>query len=96
MFNKIRCFFKNIARARKALEQYEKDGNIKRFIANSGMVDLIDIQLRYVLETFFFEKAPHGIPGVKLATSGNWNETGKEDAIKQIAREITLNADLLY
>jgi len=47
-------------------------------------------------EKYFSKKARLGIPGVELATSGNANETGKEDAIKQIAREITLNADLLY
>jgi hypothetical protein len=94
--NKIRCFCKKIDRARKALEQYQKDGDIKRFIANSGMVDLTRVHQNYVLETFALEKARFGVPGVKLATSGNWNETGKEDAIKDIARRITLNADLLY
>lgn len=94
--NKIRCFCKKLGRAREALEQYQKDSDIERFIANSGMVDLTDIQHNYVLETFVLEKARLGLPGVELATFGNWNETGKEDATKQIAREITLNADLLY
>jgi len=94
--NKIRCFCKKIDRAREALEQYQKDGDIERFIANSGMVDLTSVQQKYVLETFVLEKVRLGLLGVELATSGNWNETGKEDAIKQIAREITLNADLLY
>ena len=94
--NKIRCFCKKIDRAREALEQYEKDSDIERFIANSGMVDLTSVQQKYVLETFVLEKARLGIPGVELATSGNWNETGKEDAIKQIARAISRNADLLY
>lgn len=94
--NKIRCFCKKIDRAREALEQYQKDDDIERFIANSGMFDLTRVQHNYVLETFALKKARLGIPGVELATSGNWNETGKEDAIKQIAREITLNADLLY
>ncbi len=94
--NKIRCFCKKLDRAREALEQYQKDGDIERFIANSGMVDLTSVQHNYVLETFVCEKARLGIPGVELATVGNWNETGKEAAIKEIAREITLNADLLY
>ncbi len=60
------------------------------------MVDLTREQHNYVLETFVLEKSRLSVPGVELATSGNWNETGKEDAVKQIAREITLNADLLY
>jgi hypothetical protein len=94
--NKIRCFCKKLGRAREALEQYQKDRDIERFIANSGMVDLIDMQQAYVLETFVLEKAPHAIPGVELATHGNWNESGEEAAIKEIAREITLNADSLY
>jgi hypothetical protein len=94
--NKIRCFCKKLARAREALEQYQKDSDIDRFIANSGMVDLTDAQHDLVLVTFALEKAPHSIPGVELATHGNWNESGKEAAIKEIAREITFNADLLY
>lgn len=94
--NKIRCFCKKIDRAREALEQYEKDGDIERFIANSGIVDLTRVEHNYVLVTFALEKARHGVPGVELATSGNWNETGKEAAIKHIASRITRNADLLY
>jgi hypothetical protein len=94
--NKIRCFCKKIGRAREALQQYQKDSNIDRFIANSGMVDLTDAQHDLVLVTFAREKAPYSIPGVELATSGNWNESGEEAAIKEIAREITFNADLLY
>ena len=95
--NKIRCFYKKLARAREALEQYQKDGDIERFIANSGMVDLTRVHHNYVLETFALEKARGGVPGgVELATFGNWNETGEEAAIKDIARRITLNADLLY
>lgn len=94
--NKIRCFCKKIDRAREALEQYQKDEDIERFIANSGMVDLTGVQHNYVLRTFVLEKAPHSVPGVELATWGNWNESGKEAAIKEIAREIALNADLLY
>lgn len=94
--NKIRCFCKKLARAREALEQYQKDGDIERFIANSGMTDLTRVHQNYVLATFACEKARGGVPGVELTTSGNWNETGKEAAIKDIARRITLNADLLY
>jgi len=94
--NKIRCFCKKIGRAREALEQYQKDGDINRFISNSGMVDLTGAERNYVLITFALEKSRHGVPGVELATFGNWNETGKEAAIKEIARSITHNADLLY
>jgi hypothetical protein len=98
LHNKIRCFCKKLGRAREALEQYQKDSDIKRFISNSGMADLNDIQHNHVLVTLFLEKAHgiHGIHGMELATFGNGNETGKEGAIKQIAREITLNADSLY
>ncbi len=94
--NKIRCFCKKLDRAREALEQYQKDGDIERFIANSGMVDLTRVHQNYVLETFACEKSRLGAPGVELATFGNWNESGKEAAIKDIARRLTLNADLLY
>jgi hypothetical protein len=94
--NKIRCFCKKLASAKEALEQYQKDGDIESFMANSGMVDLPGVYQKHVLETFACEKALGGIPGVELATSGNWNETGEEAAIKDIARRITLNADLLY
>lgn len=94
--NKIRCFRKKLASAREALEQYQKDGDIERFIANSGMTDLTLVPQKHVLETFACEKAPGVVPGVELATYGNWNETGEEAAIKDIARDITLDADLLY
>lgn len=94
--NKIRCFCKKLARAREALEQYQKDDDIERFIANSGMADLTALEQKHVLETFVLEKVPHGVAGEELATFGNWNETGEEAAVKDIAREITLNADLLY
>jgi hypothetical protein len=94
--NKIRCFRKRIGTAREALEQYNIDSDIKRFIANSGMSDLTRVEHNHVLVTFAMEKARHGVPGVELATVGNWKETGKEAAIKEIARSITLNADLLY
>ena len=94
--NKIRCFCKRIGTAREALEQYKLDSDIKRFIANSGMADLTGVARNHVLVMFALEKPRQGAPGVELATFGNWNETGKEAAIKEIARSITHNADLLY
>jgi hypothetical protein len=93
--NKIRCFRKRISTARKALEQYKLDSDIKRFIANSGMADLTGVERNHVLVNLVVEK-PQGVRGVDLATFGNWNETGQEAAIKEIARNITHNADLLY
>jgi len=85
--NRIWSQWASLNKAQRALDQYKTDGNIDKFISNSGMAGLTLTQQKQVLENLVMDK-------VNIA--GLPSTTGEHAAITEIATEITNNVHFLY
>jgi len=85
--NRVWCYWGYLNKAERALTQYKKDGNIEKFIANSGMAEMTLTQQKYVLENLVMGKVI--VPGLT-------EKAGEYGAISEIGLEITNNVHFLY
>ena len=85
--NRVWSQWASLNKAQRALDQYVKDGNIDKFISNSGMAGLTLTQQKYVLGNL-------AMGTVEIA--GLPPTTGQHAAITEIATEITNNVHFLY
>jgi len=85
--NRVWCQWGSLNKAQRALTQYEKDGDIKKFIASSGMAGLTLRQQGYVLQNLVMDE---------VSVAGLPTTDGGHAAISEIATEITNNVHFLY
>jgi len=85
--NRIWSQWASLNKAQRALNQYKTDGDIKKFITNSGMAGLDIIQQKQVLGNLVLDEVD--IPGLPPTM-------GEHAAITEIATEITNNVHFLY
>ena len=87
--NRPWCNWASFNKAQRALAQYLKDGNLNKFINNSGMNDLTLMQQRDILLLLGRDSVSYKAPTIAAVDGGR-------AAIREIAREITNNVHFLY
>ncbi|KKL86240.1 hypothetical protein LCGC14_1946710, partial [marine sediment metagenome] len=87
--NRVWSYWASLNKAEVALKVYQKDGNIKKFIANSGMAELTLTQQVNILKTLHLPRVTSRLPGLSSVK-------GEYQAISEIALEITNNVHFLY
>ena len=85
--NRVWSQWASLNKAQRALDQFKQDGDIDKFIANSGMSGLTMTQQKHILENLAMEQVEFaGLPPTD----------GGHAAITEIATEITNNVHFLY
>ena len=83
------AFRSGLIRAWRATEQYQKDGNIARWLKNSGATYLSSKQQEYIVGLLLRDKVAWAVPGLH-------DMTGQEAATIKVSEEIVNNTLYLY
>ena len=87
--NRAEAYFVRMNRIDRALTQYEKDGDVNKLIANSGLREFEPRQQAEALELLALDRVDYGIEGM-LAVSG------KEAFARYNAQQLVNNVHFLY
>lgn len=85
----ILAVFASLNKAERALFQYQKDGNVKKFIDASGMNDMSHTEQVRVLELLAQDKVGYGLESIESVTGG-------EAAVREIANFVTTRTHFRY
>ena len=87
--NRAECFYVRMNRVDRALAQYEKDGDLKKLINNSGLIDFEPRQQAEALELLAMDSVDYGVEGMPAVT-------GKEAFARYNGQQLTNNVHFLY